>query len=128
MASYPCHSLRFKGENKKCEVCVWVYVLQTSKLQTSKLQSPSPHLKVIVTQRHVSSEYDTTLMMDRVAIETRTSRDPLNAAAVFFGSFQWTSCKTVWGVRVRLNLAKKNKESWKDTECRISLKISLRKK
>lgn len=49
---------------------------------------PRPHLKVIVTQRQVSSRYDTTLMTDSVATATRTSRDAPNAAAVFFGSFQ----------------------------------------
>lgn len=31
-------------------------------------------------------------MTDSVATETRTSSDRLNAAADFFGCFQWTSC------------------------------------
>lgn len=32
-------------------------------------------------------------MTDSVATEMRISNDRLNATAVFFGSFQWTSCK-----------------------------------
>lgn len=78
--------------------------------------SPSTHLKVIVTQRQVRSKYDTTLMTDSVATETRTSRDTPNATDVFFGSFQWTSCKTVWGRGVRFNLTNRDEEPRKQME------------